>query len=187
MALSADALVTWLATKSRLGLADSQQTTVENLINVASARANKWTRRSLMARTATIYLDGTGTDTLPIDNHPVNSITSVHMDKYREFESSSEITDFTADERSLWRWLKWDIGTKNVKVVGNFGYATTPDDLAESIYLLVQYWLDSPNVAWASAQENVQGGGYQVNYVGIGDIPYHVRLIWDMYREVRLG
>ncbi len=183
MALSDDALVTWLGIKARLDLEDSQQTLVESLIDVASVRANAHTRRSLAARDATVYVDGTGTDVLPLPNYPINSVDNVYIDQYREFSSDSEVTEYTIDTDSLWRWKKWRKGTKNVKVVGNFGYETTPDDLEESIYQLVNYWLESPNVGWLETG-SAEAGGYQTRYVGVLDVPFQIRNVWDVYRRV---
>ena len=183
MALSADALVTWLGTKARLDLDDAQQATVETLIDVASVRANAHTRRSLAARDDTVHVDGTGTDTLPLPSYPINSVDSVFVDQYRDFGADSEITDYLVDVDSLWRWCKWRKGTKNIKVVGNFGYATTPNDLMESIYQLVNYWLESPNVGWLETG-SAEAGGYQTRYVGVLDVPFQIRNVWDAYRRV---
>lgn len=183
---AADRLVTWATVQARLDLADAQETLTTRYIDVASVRANQHTGRELAARDATVALDGTGTTMLFLPQYPVNSITSVKIDSSRTFGSTAAVTNYyTDDDGILIRDCGWPYGKRNVQVVGNFGYETTPDDLEESIIQLVGYWLDSPNISFLNPQEGAAGGGYQTNYVGVMDLPFQVRNVWDMYRAVR--
>lgn len=178
-------LTTWLTAKSVLDLNDSQQTDTERLISIASARADNHTSRRLAAQDVTLYLDGRGGMSLDVREHPINSVTSVHMDSGRDFGSDTEVTDYDilSERGQLFRSGGWAKGKQNIKVVCNVGYATVPDDLEESILQLVGYWLQSPNVGWLETG-SAEAGGYQTRYVGVLDVPFQIRNVWDAYRRV---
>lgn len=186
MALTADALTTWETVQVRLDLADEQQADAEALINLASKRANQYTHRRLRARDRTVTLSGRGEALLRLPDYPINDITAVYIDGSREFDAQTEVDDYVRDDESgtLWRDAGWTRGGRNIRIVANLGYDEIPVDLEESVVQLVAYWLDSPRIAYLNPQEPAAGGGYHANYVGVMDLPYQVRSIWDMYREV---
>jgi hypothetical protein len=106
--------------------------------------------------TWTEYLDGTGTDVLLLREWPVASITSV---KFRTsstaFDDAEPASAYYIDPEGtnkgqLYRtggldvWshrdhygLVWPKGRRNVQVVYVGGYSTTPGDLAEACYTLI--------------------------------------------------
>jgi hypothetical protein len=186
MALTADALTTWMKVKARLNLADAQQTEAENYINLASKRANQRTHRRLAARDLTFNLSGHSKGLLHLPEYPINSIATVAIDNSREFGAQTQVTDYVQDEENgtLWRDSGWQKGYRNIRVIGNFGYAEVPVDLEESVIRLVGYWMDSPGIAYLNPQEAAATGGYQTNYVGVMDLPFQVRNVWDYYRNV---
>ena len=178
-------LTTWQTMQSRLSLDAADQSAVENLIAVASRRADQYVGRHLSARAHTYVLSGTGGRRLLIPDRPINSVTTVAIDRARLFAPESEITDYFIEKDSgfLLRDARWPSGESIIQVVGNFGFTEIPADLAESAIQLVAYWLDSPSIAYTTPQSPAEGGGYQANYVGVMDLPYQVRSIWDTYRE----
>jgi hypothetical protein len=180
-------LTTWTKVKAVFDLDDSRQTEAERLITVASQRAEDYTRRILAAADATKYYHGNDQVLLMLDQWPVNSITSVHIDQDMDWEDGDEVTDYKirSEIGALYRSAYWPAGRLNIKVVGNFGFETVPADLEESIIQLVGYWLDSPTVGWLSSG-NLEDGGYQTRYIGAGDLPFQVRQVWDLYRKVMI-
>lgn len=180
-----DRLTTWEIVQARLDLAADQEALTLHYIDVASVRANEHTGRELEARDVTVALDGTGTSMLFLPQYPVNSIASVKIDSSRAFTGAAVTNYYTDEDGILIRDCGWPHGRRNVQVVGNFGYETVPSDLEESIIQLVSYWLDSPNISFLNAQEGASSGGYQTNYVGVMDVPFQIRHVWDQYKAVR--
>lgn len=178
-------LTTWEKVKARFDLADAQEAEVENLISVATARADHYTGRTLAAESKTFYCNGEGTPRLIVGQWPINSVTAVYIDNTQVFGAGSEVTDYEimTDFGALYRAGGWPTESHNVKVIANVGYADIPADLEESIIQLVGYWLQSPQISWLGTGD-AQGGGYQTQYVGVMDLPFQVRNVWDYYREV---
>jgi uncharacterized phiE125 gp8 family phage protein len=125
-----------------------EDTILADLINRASAFANKFTGRQLLEADFTEYYDGDGTDELTLNNYPVSDVESLHDDTLRAFGSDTEIDeddiilDGAAGIIKLWNgtftFLK---GKRNVKVVYTAGYAddAVPHDLKEAVLMIVQH------------------------------------------------
>lgn len=176
-------LTTWATVQTRLGLTTEQQSEAERYITVASARAEQYTRRVLAADDVNLLLDGSDRIVLDLKEWPINSVSSVKVDPTRQFSADSEVSDYTirSDLGHLIGRSAWPRGVANIKVEANVGYATVPADLEESIIQLVGYWIDSPQVSWLSPQTGGDVPSVQTNYVGVMDLPFQVRNIWDGY------
>lgn len=181
-------LTTWTTVQNRLELDSSVQEKAEKLIALASTRADRHTRRTLGATDHVDILSGTGGLTLQLKNYPVQSITDVRADSSDVFGEDSILTEYTADNAvgQLYRRSGWPEGWRNIRVEYRAGYEieSIPEDLEESIVQLVGYWLNSPSIAFMTPQEDAVSGGYQTNYVGVLDVPYVIRIIWDGYKEI---
>lgn len=179
-------LTTWATVQTRLNLDASQQAETERYITVASVRAEQYTRRTLAAVDDTFLLDGTGRVALDLGQWPVNSVTSVHVDNTRAFTPDTEVTDYIirSDIGHLVGATSWPRGIANVRVVANVGYTSVPADLEESVIQLVGYWLDSPQVSWLTPQAGGDTASMSTNYVGVMDLPFQVRSIWDHYKRM---
>jgi uncharacterized phiE125 gp8 family phage protein len=125
-----------------------EDTILEDLINRASAFANKFTGRQLLEAAITEYYDGDGTDELALNNYPVSAVTSVHDDVLRVFGSTTEIVagdrilDGAAGIIKLWNSaFSFIKGKRNVRVVYTAGYpsASIPHDLKEAVLMIVQH------------------------------------------------
>lgn len=127
----------------------SEDTVLEDLINRASAHANKHTGRQLLLARFTEFYDGDGSDELMLNNYPVGTLTSVHDDPLRDFAAGSllvvdddYILDAAAGIISAMSghpaFLK---GKATVKVVYTAGYAlaSVPHDLKEAVLMMVQH------------------------------------------------
>lgn len=179
-------LTTWSTVQNRFSLDASRQSETENLISVASLRAEHHTGRILAASDETWTLDGKGGHKLIIGEHPINSVASVYIDPDRNFGAGTEVTDYVVRSNlgQLWRDRGWPRGVANIEVTANVGYATVPADLEESIIQLVGYWLDAPAINWIGGEEGTEGG-YQSQYTGAMDIPFQVMKVWDYYRRLK--
>lgn len=182
-------LTTWATVRDRLSLDEADQSATENLIAVASRRADAYTGRNLKAADRAVVMSGIGSPVLMLADRPVVSISSINVDSTRQFLAGTEVTNYYIDEERgviIRNGGIWPQGSHNIKVTGRFGYEEIPTDLEESIIQLVAYWLDSPSIAYVTPQQPAAQGGYQANYVGAMDLPYQVRNCWDYYREVRV-
>lgn len=179
-------LTTWSAVQSRFSLDSGQQAETENLISVASSRAEHYTGRILAAQDQTFQLDGHGGRTLVLGEYPINSVASVYIDADRSFGADTEVTDYVvrSERGSLHRDKGWPRGYLNIEVTANVGFAAVPADLEESVIQLVGYWLDSPAINWIGGEEGTEGG-YQSQYTGAMDIPFQVINVWAYYRKLK--
>jgi len=96
----------------------------------------------------TEYYDGNGGDVLLVNHYPIISITSLHDDPYRAFESNSEIrsTDYviyakqgkivlTADPRLALTGSNFSVGKQNIRIVYKTGYLTVPYNVILAVWL----------------------------------------------------
>lgn len=180
-------LTTWSVVQGRFSLDASEQTEIERLISLATARCERYTGRTLAAADVTLQLDGTGAQTLDLGEWPINSVESVHVDPDRMFGSDSEVTDYVvlSNRGHLYRDDYWTRGTYNVKVVANVGYSTVPDDLEESIVQLVGYWHQSASVMYLEGATG-EPESWQNQYTGPMDIPFQVHKVWSEFRRIPL-
>jgi len=179
-------LTTWTTVQNRFGLDSARQSETENLISVASTRAEHHCGRILAAQDVTRTPSGTGRGKLDIGEYPINSVASVYIDSDRAFGADTEVTDYVIFEKTgfLWRDAGWPKGVANIQVTANVGYTPTPADLEDAIVHLVGYWLDSPAISWIGGEDGTEGG-YQSLYTGAMDIPFQVVKVWDFYRRLK--
>lgn len=145
MALDANALVSWQYVKDILGLDASEQAATENLINAASASANRFTNRLLAARDHVRILDGSGRPELLLPEYPINSIARLCIDVTRVFSADSEVTAYLFDAET--GQLIYEAGFPEawqcVKVEWNAGYvpgSTVPTDLQLAVVEIVDWY-----------------------------------------------
>jgi hypothetical protein len=107
---------------------------IEDMINACGTMFDNEVNRKLEAQTYTIYMDGTGTQSIFVPSYPIISITSVNIDSDRVFGSDTlvnsgdyvfypdtgEICFFKADYPV--RHTSFSRGRQNVKVVYVGGY-----------------------------------------------------------------
>lgn len=144
MALNANALIdlAYLNSMRSKAIESADEAFAEELINQASAMAERYCGRALASRTVTSVVDAPGGIALVLPEYPVSAVTSVFIDPAREFGAGTEVTDYYLEENTgiLFRDSGFGGGMRVVKVVYTAGYATTPSDLAEAIVELVG-WL----------------------------------------------
>jgi len=100
---------------------------LNNILNSVTIVAEGEMKRSLTLETVTEYYDGPGSSILVLKNYPVVSITSIHIDANRTFDSTTLIdtADYYAELNSgrieMLDGLVWTKGQKNI----NFFFAFT--------------------------------------------------------------
>lgn len=150
MALNDSALITWEFAKSILDYEDSDQETVEFLINAASELASRIAGRNLSYSSREDYFSGTGTDTLVLPLFPVNTLTDIRIDPSRIFGDDTIVTEYEVDKGAGILYLFDSVfvkGRKTVKVKYTAGYnrtsgtgiLETPSDLKEAILEIVRW------------------------------------------------
>lgn len=180
-------LTTWGTVQSRFALDASQETEIERLISLATARCERYTGRTLAATDVTLQLDGDGTQTLDLGQWPVNSVDAVRIDEDRAFGQDTEVDDYVviSSRGHLHRDARWPRGVQTIQVEANVGYEQVPEDLEESIVQLVGYWHQSASVVYLQG-ESGEPESWQNQYAGPMDVPFQVHKIWSQFRRVPL-
>jgi len=195
--MSANDLVLWETAQTFLGIPDGEdnQVIVEHLITAASLYANNYCSRKLARRTYSgetedeVY-DGTGSRFLYLEQFPVASITAIYQDISRAWAADTEITSTSYTFYPERGKIVFDnylfAGARTIKVGYVGGYVTidTPQDLAQAILIIVDYW-----------KKRVDDHGWGVSSVGVDDkriayqlgIPNQAIELLKLYRKSVVG
>lgn len=191
------ALIDVANAKTQLKITTSDEDTIlADLINQASAAANKYCGRHLMQKSYVEYYNGNGGIELILKNFPVVSVTDLYVaDANRTFDSTSLITiasDLLVKKEvgilELWNnggtFLK---GNSNIKVSYSAGWslATVPYDLQ----LAVRKWVAQQYMKYSKKRYEVQSETIGQNTVTYMDkeIPLEVEGILRRYVENLYG
>ncbi len=128
----------------------SEDSLLEDLINRASALAEKFVGRKLVSAQRTEYHDGDGSTQLILNYRPVTAVASVHVDALRDWGADTAVDvaeDLILDGGAGMIDLfnnggAFTKGRSNVRVVYTAGYVagtTVPHDLEEAVLLIVQH------------------------------------------------
>lgn len=146
MALNANALISLEYAKKMIAFEDSQSETFTEYINVATSLVESYTGRVLIAADYTEYYDGMGTDRILLNQYPINTVTSVHIDPDRVYGDDTEVesTDYvlySPTGKIVFPDLEIDENPQSVKVVYNAGYslADMPSDIKLAMIETVKY------------------------------------------------
>lgn len=174
----------------------TEDAVLEDLINRASAWANRHTGRQLLEADYEEFYDGDGSDELMLNNYPVLEIASVHDDPIREFGASSllvEDTDFLVDAAAgiltgLPGHPVFFRGKRTIKVAYSAGYAddAIPHDLKDAVLMIVQHhykrMYQDQRIGLASETIGDQTFTYSEK-----DIPAKAQTTLDRYRRKSSG
>lgn len=143
MALEANALIdrSYLRQMWRSDLLDDLDF-ADELINQASAIAERVADRNLVAREVTEIHDGLGGTRLLLKQWPIVSVASVHVDAARNWEAGSAVTGYYYESGPAILHYAGGFGriAQSVRVVYTGGLVTVPSDLKEAAVELVS-WL----------------------------------------------
>lgn len=181
-------LVTWERVQADLNLSASDQENAERYINVASAMANRYTRRILKASDYSKYYPGNGKDFILLPQYPVNSITTLKLDSSRNFGADTEISDtnydLDSDNGIIYLFVNTaPEGRKTISIEYNAGFTSIPEDLQSSVVECV---------AWL--YNRLPGNGVGIKTESVGDVsitselglPVSIKTVWDDYKDRRL-
>lgn len=126
-----------------IGLSDSSKDDfLEEIINSSYKVLERHIGQALLQATYTEFYDGDDSNILILKKWPVISVTSVHVDSERDFDSDDLVDsgDYVVDtelgiieifqaEGSGPTWFAK--GTKNIKVIYSAGFASIPADFAQ--------------------------------------------------------
>ena len=146
MALNANALTTVATCKTQLDIQSSdtsQDALLERFINSASEQVERYCGRKFALRSFVEVRDGTRSNEMLLENWPVVSVTSVHVDTSRAFGAESLLlaSEYGVQAPNILRRHDafWPRGSMVVRVEYTAGYATIPADLEDACVMLVEH------------------------------------------------
>lgn len=172
MAVGTYALTTWAKAQAMFGYLADQQTKVESLIDIATARMELYAKRNLLARAYTdAIIDGSGVARLAFPQWPVNSITTIYADDDRAFgvETAVASTEYqlnsAAGVATLYEDI-WPSGIGTIKATYNAGYATTHAyyPVLESACLEFVNWMVTRWAGFIGKRVETNADGMNVGY-----------------------
>jgi hypothetical protein len=192
MALKESALITMTYAQTMLDFEPSTQTAkYEEYINIATSMVESYTGRKLKVDDYTEDYDGNCTDTILLNQYPVNSVTSVHVDPDRTFGTDTEVTDFVSYENGklVFPDQLIESNPQSVRVVYNAGYAEAdmPDDIKLAMIEIVSF-----------VSKRIEAGASRIGVKAINSpdglntgyelsLPLNIRNILDKYADARVG
>lgn len=196
-------LITVASAKTYLGIAAIDTTyddIIEDMILAVGDIFDNELNRKLQSETYTIYMDGTGTQSIFVPSYPITSITSINIDADRVFgsgtlvssgdyvfyQSTGEIKMFKSEYPV--RYNYFPTGSQNIKVVYVGGYLTSgttitlPYDLIKAAKDQVKFLFKK----WKTGEEGLTSYSSlnsNVNLVEATDILPMVNRVLDKYRN----
>lgn len=172
MGLGPYALTNFTAASSMFGYLADQQTRIEKIIEIATARIEKYTRRRLKERTHTdIVLDGPGGSVLMLPEYPISSITSIIPDSGRTFDvggaldASSYLLYSDCGSLTLLNG-SWPSVPGSIKVSYVAGYGEDHEDypILEGACLAMVQWLHTRFTGYIGKRSETNADGMNVGY-----------------------
>lgn len=171
----------------------SEDNILNFLINEVSAMVNGFCGRHILQKSYTEYYDGDGSTELILKNHPLITLTSLHIsDDTRTFNSSTLITNSYVFQNKASGILKLDQynaeqniflkGNANIKIVYTAGYASTaiPYDIQQAFKIILGYFY-----------QKFKNQNHQIQSINIGantttflvtDLPSSAKAILNRYK-----
>lgn len=172
---------------------DANTTKGTAIVSAACGAVRAYTGQTLTAGTATVYIDGSGTDVLHLPENPINAAGTV-------IESGGTLTldsDYKVTEEALyripgtvtpdgdWCWLRdyWWPGRQNVAVTYEYGYDSVPEELKQVTILIAARLYNQPATGGIAFQSL---GEYSVRYDSAGsDLTRVERDLLRIYKRAR--
>ncbi len=192
MALNSNALVTLTTFKSHLGVPvsdSSQDTRLELFINAASTRIEKYCDRLLKNGGAlTEYYSGRKSNILMTNQFPIISISSLHIDSARVFDSNTLIDSsnyFIDDSQNTILYNTYfPQGFRNIKLVYQAGFNTVPSDL-ELACLWVAEWYYMHRQRGDMGRSSISKGDESQSI--ISEMPMMIKEILNDYKRTEFA
>lgn len=178
------ALTSLANVKEFLRITDTNDDTfLTNLISRVEKEVKEYCQRDFEAADYMEYYDGDGTDTLLVDNYPINSVSELYDDPDREFGTdtlidSSDYIIYSEEGKIVLDGSTFSKGNKNIKIVYNAGYTTIPADLEQAVIKLVA----AEYLEGQGSVNAVEGEGQQTRPQRLREQAYR---ILDRYRRIK--
>ncbi len=183
--------------KQHIGIASTNtdnDAVLSALLDASSAAMETWVGRKFAQATYTEDYNGEERNSLNLKHWPVISVTSLHDDPDRDFNSGTLIdaADYYVDLESGLIELVIDdsddsyftAATRNVRVVYVAGYATIPDDVIRACVLwTAALYANRTHIGLMS--ESI--GGYSYTRAKFDDAPEEAQALLKKYRPMRAG
>ena len=167
---------------------DTLEAQYEFLIQWIQSRAESLIGRALELSERTVYMDGSGKNTLILPVMPVQSIASISFDSSRVFATSVDSADYYCDMRSGVVYFDYCVpeGRGNVKVVFTAGYdsASLPYDLKMAMIECISWNVKRLNDKAFGISTRNSPEGISPAYEMV--LPMGAQRVFEMYREVKL-
>lgn len=169
----------------------SEDTQFATWISAASKTFLDETGRDMILGAHTEYYDGDGGQELWLDNYPVNSITSIHIDPDHAYATAVTATDillYAASGRVVVKNTSFTEGPRSVKVIYNAGYAiaSIPADIKLAFYEQIKAWW----LKWKKNAEHLDGEvipEVNIKFTSTDLIPSFVRILKQYRRRGHFG
>jgi uncharacterized phiE125 gp8 family phage protein len=194
--IDSKALVALLSVKEHLGITEadtSKDNMITRMINASSQMIENYIGRKVLSRTYTEYYDGRGNDRILLDNYPIISVAELWDDSGSTFTNTANkfaASDFgfeVADSEKVGILLlngeMFGKGVRNIKVIYDAGYATTPYIIQEACILHVEYMYDMRSDRRIGTQTR---GKNQESTTYLGDLPPFVMNMLQPYIRVEV-
>ena len=127
-------VITFADVKAIYDYETSEDTNVQKFIDGVETEFQKTAGVGLTQIERTEYIDGLGSNKIPLQYLPVISVTSIFIDNTRAFAADTEYEDFYFQDNSQGNLLLPNAYVipkleKNIKVVYTGGLSSIPDDL----------------------------------------------------------
>lgn len=167
----------------------SQDNILTRMINASSEMIETFLDRKILQRTYTEFYDGRGNDRMLLRQWPVVKPTQLWNDPSGLFTSPSDqypVAEYETEGEPavgviLLSGQKFSKGNRNVKVVYQGGYVTTPYVIAEACILCVEFSFDMRSDRRIGVQTK---GKNQESTTFLGDLPEFVKNMLAPYQRL---
>jgi hypothetical protein len=163
----------------------SKDSYLTNLLNACWESCKNYIGHDLNQDEYTEYHSGDGTNAILLKKYPVVSITTLHDDITRAFDTDTLIdpVNYTFDDQtglvSVYTGTVFTKGTRNIQVVYIAGYETIPYDAQRALILMASWFAGRQGT---DGKTNETLGGKSQAY-DMFSIPLYIRQLLVSYKD----
>lgn len=164
---------------------------VNSTIQLISDKFEEYVGRTLIAQNFIGYYDGTGCNKLFTENYPINNIISLQyrnspIDSWTDFYTGSATANILTYSNHIQLYSNYfPFGKKNIKIVYNAGYTSTPGDIKQCAIEAVKQHYDNSNFkSNRLGLKSSNGGGDASTSQTYEDIWDKHKIVLDSYRSI---
>jgi hypothetical protein len=193
--LDSFALVALGNAKEHLGITEAdttQDNIIKRMINSSSQMIENFLDRRVLQRTYTEYYDGRGQNRIMLSNWPIVKPTELWDDSSSTFADTGnkfDVAEYEVDGDGpnavgvVLLGLRFGNGTRNIKVIYQGGYSSTPNVIIEACLLHVEFLYTMRNDRRVGVQTK---GKNQESITYRGDLPDFVKEMLYPYQRLEV-